>query len=101
MSSPAVPMRGCTWPLAVHTFPTHWLLLRPKFCLTELAATITICSAAKTLSSEDFCLAILAVGTAHGHKPPSLLNDCIRKDNFSSESWGAIQKSIFFTNASN
>jgi len=66
MTAPAPSVRGHTGPFTIYNFTTLWLFLRSKFCLTELAATITVCSAAKTLSSEDFCLAILAVGTTHG-----------------------------------
>jgi len=69
MTAPAPSVRGHTGPFTIYTFPTHWSFLRSKFCLTELAATVTVCSAAKTLSSEDFCLAILAVGTAHSREP--------------------------------
>ncbi len=76
ITAPASSVRGRTGPSTVHTFPTDRLFLRPKFCLTELAPTVTIGLAAKTPNSEDFCLAIFAVGTAHGHTPPSSLNDC-------------------------
>jgi len=72
MIAPASSVRRRARPFAVHAFPTDWSFLRPKFCFTELAATVTVCSAAKTLSSEDFCLAILAVGTAHGGELPFL-----------------------------
>src|SRR5882724_5691602 len=75
MSLPAFPARGCTWPLSVHAFPTHWLFLRPKPCLTELAAAVAVCLATKKLSSEDLCLAISAVRTTHGYEPPFQL-DC-------------------------
>lgn len=75
MTAPPSSIRRCARPFTVHTFPTDWLFLRPKFCLTELAAAVTVCLAAKTLSSEDVRLAIFAVGTAHGHTPPSSVND--------------------------
>jgi|GEM_PF-5408661 len=69
MSSPSFPVRGCTGPLPVHAFPTHWFFLRPEACLTELTAAVAVSSAAKTFSSEDLRLAILAVGAVHGHNP--------------------------------
>ena len=75
MILPASPIRGCSWPFPVHTFPTYRLLLRPETCLTELAATVAVCLAALKHSSEDFCLGILAVGASHGREPPLLLND--------------------------
>src|SRR6266403_45237 len=67
VTPPAVPARGCTRPLTVNTFPTYRFLLRPEACLAKLAATVAIGFAPKTLSFENFCLAILAVGTTHGH----------------------------------
>jgi len=57
-------------PLPVHAFPAYRLLLRPEPRLTELAAAVTVCFAAKAPSSEDFCLAIFAVGTTHGYHLP-------------------------------
>jgi len=65
VTPPAVPARGCTRPLTVNTFPTYRFLLRPEFCLTELAAAVTVCFAAMKQSSEDFRSAIPAVRTTH------------------------------------
>src|SRR6266850_301678 len=66
VTPPAVPARGCTRPLTVNTFPTYRFLLRPEACLAKLAATVTVGLASVKQSSEDFCLAIFAVGTTHG-----------------------------------
>lgn len=80
MTLPASPGRSCTGPLPVHPLPTHRLFLRPKPCLTELAAAVTVCLAAKKLSFEDFCLAIPAVRTTHGSEPSFSWNDWSQKD---------------------
>jgi hypothetical protein len=72
MIAPASSVRRRPRPFAVRAFPTDWLFLRPKFCLTELAAAVAVSFVAKTPSSEDFCLAIFAVGTTHSYEPPLL-----------------------------
>src|SRR5579859_7631021 len=64
-TAPSFSIRSRTWPSSIHTFPTDWLFLRPKFRLTELTAAVAVRLASKTLRSEDFCLAIPTVGTAH------------------------------------
>lgn len=75
MIAPPSSIRRCARPSTVHSFPTHWLFLGHKFCLTELTAAVTVCVAAKTFGYEDFCLAILAVGTTHDYGPPFTRGD--------------------------
>ena len=82
MSSPTLPVRGCTRPFPVHALPTYWFFLRSEACLTELTAAIAVCFATKTFSSEDLCLTVLAVRTSHGREPLLLLNNRTRKDTF-------------------
>jgi hypothetical protein len=91
MTAPPSSIRGRTRPLPVHTFPSDRFLLRSEASLAELATTVTVSLAAKTPNSENFCLTILAVGTTHGHKPPSLLNDRARKTAFRAKAGGNIQ----------
>jgi hypothetical protein len=76
MLLPAPPIRGCTWPFPVHTFPMYRLLLRPKSRLAKLTPTIAISFAAAIQNSRDFRLPILAVGTTHG-EPPYLSNNLV------------------------
>lgn len=70
MGPPIIPGRGCTRPFPIHAFPTHRFFLRPKFCLTELASAVAVSLTTKSLSFENFCLAVLTVGTTHRRKPP-------------------------------
>jgi hypothetical protein len=72
VAAPASSVWGRTGPFTIYPFPTDRLLLGPKVCLTEPAPTVTASLAAKIPNSEDFCLVILAVGTAHGREPPFL-----------------------------
>ena len=84
MTAPASSARDRPRPFAIDAFPTHRLLLRPKFCLTELAATVTVGFAAKTFNSEDFCLAVLAVRATHGRRPPLMAHDRAKSRHFGS-----------------
>jgi hypothetical protein len=65
MTAPPSSIRGRTRPFAIYAFPRDWSFLGPKVCLTEPAPTVKASLAAKTPNSEHFCLATLAVGTAH------------------------------------